>query len=88
MGTVNTYTNGQLVDTATFTTPPEVVNADTLRDKAIQALAADLAFVNASKPSTAAAQASQAYDQAVKLTRQMIALIRLVVNDTSDITGT
>lgn len=67
--------------------PVDVQNARTLRDKAAQALTANATFLGTAKPGTAATQASAAYDQAVKLTRQADAIIRLlVVNDTSTIT--
>lgn len=69
--------------------PIDVQNASTLRAKAAQALIANAAFIGQAKPGTAALQASAAYDQAVKLTRQVDALIRLlVVVDTSTITDT
>lgn len=67
--------------------PVDIQNAQTLRDKAVTALAANATFLGTAKPGTAATQASAAYDQAVKLTRQIDAIIRLlVVNDTSTIT--
>lgn len=52
-------------------------NQASLYAKAQTALTNNQAFLAATKPSTAAAQASAAYDQATKLTRQVDALIRL-----------
>jgi hypothetical protein len=70
-------------------TPVDVANAATLRQALILGATADLAFINAAKPSTAAAQASAAYDAAVRCSRQLRSLILLqVLADTSDISGT
>lgn len=64
-----------------------LANAQTLLQRAQAALTNNATFINATKPSTAAAQASTAYDQTVRLSRQVNALIRLLaVNDTSTIT--
>lgn len=58
---------------------PEQVNSATLRDRAEQALATNRTFIAKAKPGTAAAQASDAYDQAKALSRQNVALIRLLL---------
>lgn len=69
--------------------PVDVQNAQTLRQALMLGAAADLAFINTAKPGTAAAQASAAYDAAVRCSRQLRALILLqVLQDTSDISGT
>lgn len=63
-------------------------NASTLRQRAQAALAANATFVGATKPNTASAQASAAYDQTVRLTRECSALIKLVLGLLDDTTGT
>lgn len=52
-------------------------NRLTIQQQAIAALVANRAFITGNKPATAAAQASAAYDQAVALSRQVNALIRV-----------
>lgn len=75
--------------THTLTQPADVANAATLRQTLLLGAAADLAFINAAKPGTAAAQASAAYDAAVRCSRQLRSLILLeVAADTTDISGT
>jgi hypothetical protein len=59
-----------------------------LQDKAQAALTVNTAFVSAAKPGTAAAQASAAYDQTVRVTRECTALIRLALNLLDDTSGT
>lgn len=54
-------------------------NGGTLRQQALGAMVANRAFIAAAKPATAAAQASQAYDQSVALSRQMNRITRLVL---------
>lgn len=79
--TVETYKDGVLVDsrTETYDVPVEVVNEETIRDRAAQALAANRTFITAAKPSTAALQASAAYDQAKAQARQLNGVIRLLL---------
>lgn len=72
-----------------LTPPADVQNARTLRQSLILGAAADLAFINAAKPGTAALQASAAYDAAVRCSRQLRSLILLeIAEDTTDISGT
>lgn len=63
-------------------------NRATLQQRALAALAVNAAFINAAKPGTAAAQASAAYDQAVRVTKECSALIRLALDIVDDISGT
>jgi hypothetical protein len=78
---VETFKDGKLVGTQTVTydVPQEQVNDETIRDRAVAALATNKAFIDSAKPGTAAAQASAAYDQTKALTRQVNGLIRLVL---------
>lgn len=55
------------------------LNRATIEDQARAALAANRAFLATAKPGTAAAQASQAYDQTRALTRQMNGVLRLLL---------
>lgn len=55
-------------------------NGTTLRQQAVAAMAANRTFIAAVKPSTAAAQASAAYDQAVRNTRFLNGLGRLMLD--------
>lgn len=72
-----------------LTQPADALNARTLRQSLLLGAVADLAFVNAAKPGTAALQASAAYDAAVRCSRQLRSLILLdIAEDTSDISGT
>jgi hypothetical protein len=69
---------------ASWTTPgwgggAYFLNDETIRDRAVAALATNKAFIDSAKPGTAAAQASAAYDQTKALTRQVNGLIRLVL---------
>lgn len=81
--TVETYDNsGNLIATRTVDIPPEIANAQTLRDRAIQALAANATFLAVASPSNA-----QIAAQVKALTRQVNGVMRLlVVTDTSTIT--
>lgn len=56
-------------------------NEATLRQRALPALTANDNFIAATKPSTAAAQASAAYDAAVRLSKECNALIQLLLNN-------
>jgi hypothetical protein len=63
-------------------------NEATLRSRVAAALAANATFMAAAKPGTAAAQASAAYDQTVRLTRECTALIRLLLGLLADVSDT
>jgi len=63
-------------------------NRNSLIAKATAAQTNNRAFIQQAKPGTAAQQASQAYDQAVALSRQMNAIFKLVLDDVTDTTGT
>lgn len=54
-------------------------NEQQIRDAAKTAMENNRLFIQQTKPSTAAAQANQAYNQAVALSRQMNAVIRLIL---------
>lgn len=58
----------------------QVATADTLRQQAIAAMVVNRTFIAAAKPSTAAAQASAAYDQAVRNARMLNGLARIVLD--------
>lgn len=61
--------------------PVDVQNADTLRDRTAQALAANATYLALNSPT-----AAQSREQVARLTRQVNAVIRLLVtDDTSDI---
>lgn len=79
--TIETYDQGFLIDsrTETFTTSAEFDNEETIRERALAALAANRTFIQSAKPSTAAAQASAAYDQAKAQARQLNGVIRLLL---------
>lgn len=66
----------------------QAANQATLQAKAQSALTANATFLAQTKPATAAVQASQAYDQAVTLTRECSALIRLALNLLDSVNGT
>lgn len=68
--------------------PLEHLNEDDLMDKLRAAVVVNRNFVAAAKPATAAAQANQAYDQAVRLTKEVTALIKIVLKQFDDNTGT
>lgn len=83
--TVTTYDGkGNVVGTSTVQIPQDEANAQTLRDKAAQALTVNATYLARQSPT-----AAQTTAQVQALTRQLNAVIRLlVVADTSDITGT
>lgn len=89
---METYsTSGALLSTKTLTVPdptPEQQNQATLQSRAQAALTANLNFVNQAKPGTASAQASQAYDAAVTLSKECTALIRLLLDLFDSTAGT
>lgn len=64
------------------------VNLATIQQRLQQALAANATFLASAKPGTAAAQASVAYDQTVRLTKECNALIRLALGQLDTITDT
>lgn len=82
---VTTYDGkGKVVGTSTITVPQEEVNRQALRDKVVQALATNATYLGRSAPTVA-----QNTAQTQALTRQVDAIIRLLVTgDTSDISGT
>lgn len=59
-------------------------NRDSLRDQARNALGVNRTFIAAAKPSTAAAQASAAYDASVRHARQINRVIRLLLDEDLD----
>lgn len=63
-------------------------NVDTLRARSAAALTANATFLAAAKPGTAAAQASAAYDQTVRLTKECNAVIRLLLGLLGDVSDT
>lgn len=78
--------NGVVVEDTTNATP--VVNRRAVLVKARAALTANQAKINAAKPATAAAQASQAYDNSIVAFRQINALLRELLDDFSDVSDT
>lgn len=64
------------------------VNGELVKQRARLALAANAQFLAAAKPGTAAAQASAAYDQAVKLTKECTGVIRQLYGLLEDISDT
>jgi len=81
--TIETYKNGQLTGTTTVTVPDGDVNADTLRDRAAQAIAANQTFLGLASPTN-----PQTVAQVQRLTRECTALIRLMLGLLDDTTGT
>lgn len=65
------------------TPDPTAVNAQTLRDKAATALTANAAFLALTSPTNA-----QTASQVQTLTREVNAVIRLLLNQTDSTTGT
>lgn len=63
-------------------------NLDLLRPRVALALAANATFLAAAKPGTAAAQASAAYDQATRLTKECNAVIRILLGLLADVSDT
>lgn len=69
-----------------YTYPPvaiDVANAVTLRQRALTALTNDAAYLAIAAPTNA-----QAVAQTAALTRQVSGIIRLLLNQTTDISGT
>lgn len=82
--TVVIYSDGSRAESWTPPAGSPAANADTLRDKAVQALAANAAYLALNS-----ATAAQSRDQVARLTRQVNAIIRLLVtDDTTDISDT
>lgn len=80
--------NGGGVTRRTVTISDDGPNLLTLRSRAAAALTANATFLAAAKPGTAAAQASAAYDQTVRLTKECNALIRLLLGLLADVSDT
>lgn len=76
--TVDAFGNTNTQQWADADYPADFAVEDDLHSKLRDAVQSNMAFVGAAKPPTAAAQASAAYDQTVKLTKQTNALIRVV----------
>lgn len=68
--------DGGVVETVTVPVAPEAVNADTLHQRARTALASNRAFISDSTITTA-----EAIAQTKALSRQMNAVIRLLLNE-------
>jgi hypothetical protein len=81
--TVETYGDGKLLSTQTVDVPPEQTNADTLRARASQAVAANAAYLALGTPTNA-----QVVAQVQRLTKECNALIRLVLGQLDDTGGT
>lgn len=82
--TTTTYSDGSKSEMWTPAAGSPLANAQTLRDKAAQALAKNATYLALASPSTA-----QNAAQVKALTRQVNAVIRLLVTeDTADISGT
>jgi hypothetical protein len=72
--TVERYENGVLVESQTFTKPTEQVNQETLMERAVAAMTSNADFLALASPTNA-----QAVAQVQSLTRQVNAIIRLLV---------
>lgn len=82
--TITTYSDGSKSETWTPPAGSPAANAQTLRDKAASALTTNATFLGRANPTTA-----QVTAQVQALTRQVDALIRLLVTaDTSTISDT
>lgn len=68
--------------------PTERELAETIRARAVAALAANAAFIAAAKPGTAAGQASAAYDAAVRNAKAVNGMIRLLLDLTTTVADT
>jgi hypothetical protein len=77
--TVETYENGQLVDSQTVAKPVEQFNRESIEENALAALADNKAYIDLASPTTA-----QAGVQIKALTRQMNGLIRLLLDRLDD----
>lgn len=71
---VDTFEDGQLVHSATYTRPVEQTNADTLREQALQAMVNNRTFLALATPTNA-----QTVAQVKALTRQNNAIIRMLL---------
>lgn len=67
--------------------PLRFANEDVIIDTLRQSLIVNRLFISSLKPQTAAAQASAAYDQAVKMAKQMNAIIKLKLDLLDDLDG-
>lgn len=81
--TIETWDNGSLVGTRQATVPVEQTNRDTLQSRAQAALAANLTYLNLASPSTA-----QNTAQLQRVTKECNAVIRLLLGQLDDVTGT
>lgn len=82
--TVVTYSDGSISTDWQPAPGSDAANAQSLRNKAVQAIAANAVYLALNSPT-----ASQSRDQVARLTRQVNAIIRLLVTaDTSDISDT
>lgn len=81
MWTTTIYSDGSTSFGPTASNPIAIqqTNLAALVTKAQTALMNNTTFIGQAKPSTASAQASQTYDQAVALSRQVDAIIRLLL---------
>lgn len=71
-----------VVSTVTVTVPPETLNADTLAQRAAQAIAANVTYLAIAAPTTA-----QITAQVARLTRETTALLRMHLGAYEDTSG-